>query len=325
MTQSVSYLINQIIKQICLFNFLVIVFSFKSELLAFCRSCRIILFNLYILLGLLIPSIVFIKRSIEEISGDNDEPISESGDSSEEEKISETEAEARRIAKGKGKEILPSTESHESSSSSMEDSPEVDKGQLLEDSDDLWEAKSKIRNLVENDVIDRLRKGQDVTPQEFQDYLDVQEEYGERLESYSNEGLDNQSALENLEYELDDDLKDISDRLGSFDWDREVPKRTKLDSEKEYYSESSAVSTPKAVPASLSDSATPTPTAITTAVATSDSSSTPGPASDSTSTVIPDSTTTSRPTSNTVKETPTEYVLGISENEMPSYTDPEDS
>jgi|SRR6266480_1325246 hypothetical protein len=133
MTQSVSYLINQIIKQICLFNFLVIIFSFKSELLTFCRSCRIILFYLYILLGLLIPSIVFIKRSIEEISGDNDEPMSESGDSSEEEEISE----ARRIDKGKGKEVLPSTESHESSSSSVEDSSEVDKGQLLEDSDDL--------------------------------------------------------------------------------------------------------------------------------------------------------------------------------------------
>ncbi len=213
MTQSVSYLINQIIKQICLFNFLVIIFSFKSELLTFCRSCRIILFYLYILLGLLIPSIVFIKRSIEEISGDNDEPMSESGDSSEEEEISE----ARRIDKGKGKEVLPSTESHESSSSSVEDSSEVDKGQLLEDSDDLWEAKSKIRNLVENGVIDRFRKGQDVTPQEFQDYLDVQEEYGARLESYTNQGLDNQSALENLESELDDDLKDISDKLGSFD------------------------------------------------------------------------------------------------------------
>jgi hypothetical protein len=133
MTQSVSNLINQIIKQICLFNFLVIIFSFKSELLTFCRSCRIILFYLYILLGLLIPSIVFIKRSIEEISGDNDEPMSESGDSSEEEEISE----ARRIDKGKGKEVLPSTESHESSSSSVEDSSEVDKGQLLEDSDDL--------------------------------------------------------------------------------------------------------------------------------------------------------------------------------------------
>jgi hypothetical protein len=133
MTQSVPYIINQIIKQICLFNFLVIIFSFKSELLAFCRSCRIILFYLYILLGLLIPSIVFIKRSIEEISGDSDEPMDESGDSSEEEEISE----ARRIAKGKGKEVLPSTESHESSSSSVDDSSEVDKGQLLEDSDDL--------------------------------------------------------------------------------------------------------------------------------------------------------------------------------------------
>jgi len=319
MTQSVSYLINQIIKQICLFNFLVIIFSFKSELLTFCRSCRIILFYLYILLGLLIPSIVFIKRSIEEISGNNDEPMGESGDSSEEEKISETEA--RRIAKGKGKEVLPSTESHESSSNSVKDSPEVDKGQLLEDSDDLWEAKSKIRNLVENGVIDRLRKGQDVTPQEFQDYLDVQEEYGERLESYPNEGLDNQSALENLESELDDDLKDISDRLGSFDWDREVSKRTKLDSEKEYSSEPSTVSTPKAVPVSLSESATPI------AIPTSDSSSTPGPASDSTSsTAIPaSSTTTPTPTNNTVKETPTEYVQGISESEMPSYTDPEDS
>src|SRR6202035_5379310 len=138
MTQSVPYLINQIIKQICLFNFLVVInFSFKSELLAFCRSCRIILFYLYILLGLLIPSILFIKRSIEEISDDNDESMDESGDSSKEEEISEVEAEARRIAKGKGKEVLPSTESHESNSSSMKDSSEVDKGQLLEDSDDL--------------------------------------------------------------------------------------------------------------------------------------------------------------------------------------------
>jgi hypothetical protein len=194
----------------------------------------------------------------------------------------------------------------------VEDSSEVDKGQLLEDSDDLWEAKSKIRNLVENGVIDRFRKGQDVTPQEFQDYLDVQEEYGARLESYTNQGLDNQSALENLESELDDDLKDISDKLGSFDWDREVPKRTKLDSEKEYSSESSTVSTPKAVPASLTDSS-PTPT--------------PGPASDSTpSTAVPDSsTTTPTSTDNPVKETPTEYVQGISEGEMPSYTDPEDT
>ena len=297
MTQSVPYIINQIIKQICLFNFLVRIFSFKSELLAFCRSYRIIIFYLYILLGLLIPSIVFIKRSIEEISGDSDEPMGESGDSSEEEEISE----ARRIAKGK--EVLPSTESHESSSSSVDDSSEVDKGQLLEDSDDLWEAKSKTRNLVETGVIDRFRKGQDVTPQEFQDYLDVQEEYGERLESYTNQGLDNQSALENLESELDDDLKDISDKLGSFDWDREVPKRTKLDSEKEYSSESSTVSTPKAVPASLTDSATPTPPAI--------------PASDSS----PTPTSTDNP----VKETPTEYVQGISEGEMPSYTDPEDT
>lgn len=276
MTQSMPYLINQIIKQISLFNFLAIIFSFKSELLAFCRSCRIILFYLYILLGLLIPGIVFIKRSIEEISGDNEEPMGESGDSSEKEEISE--AEARRTAKGKSKEVLPSTESHESSSSSVEDSSEVDKGQLLEDSDDLWEAKSKIRNLVENDVIDKLREGQDVTSQEFQDYLDVLEEYGERLESYSNQGLDHQSALENLESELDDDLKDISDKLGSFDWDKEVPKRSKLDSEKEYSSESSTFSTPKAIPASLTDS---------------DSSSTyrPGSASDSTpSTAVPDST-----------------------------------
>ena len=310
MTQLVPYLINQIKKQICLFNFLVIIFSFKSELQVFCRSYRNIFFYLYILLGLLIPSIVFIKRSIEEISGD--EPMGESGDSSEEE-ISE--AEARRIAKGKGKEVLPSTESHESSSSSVEDSSEVDKGQLLEDSDDLWEAKSKIRNLVENGVIDKLRKGQDVTSQEFQDYLDVQEEYGERLESYTNQGLDNQSALENLEFELDDDLKDISDKLGSFDWDREVPKRTKLDSdsEKEYSSESSTVSTPKAVPTSLTHSSpTPTPT--------------PGPTSDSTpSTAVPDSSTTTIPTDNPVKETPSEYVQSISEGEMPSYTDPEDT
>jgi hypothetical protein len=152
MTQSVSYLINQIIKQICLFNFLVRIFSFKSELLAFCRSYRVIIFYLYILLGLLIPSVVFIKRSLEEISGDNEESMGESGDSSEEEEISEAEAEARRTAKGKGKEVLPSTESHESqesheshesqeshesSSSYVEDSSEVDKGQLLEDSDDL--------------------------------------------------------------------------------------------------------------------------------------------------------------------------------------------
>jgi predicted Holliday junction resolvase-like endonuclease len=135
MTQSVPYLINQIIKQICLFNFLVIIFYFKSELLAFCRSCKIILFYFYILLCLLTPSIVLIKRSIEEISGNNDEPMGKSGDSSEEEEISE--AEVRRIAKGKGKEVLPSTESHESSSSAVEDSSEVDKGQLLEDSDDL--------------------------------------------------------------------------------------------------------------------------------------------------------------------------------------------
>ena len=314
MTQSVSYLINQIIKQICLFNFLVRIFSFKSELLAFCRSYRIIIFYLYILLGLLIPSIVFIKRSLEEISGDSDESMGESGDFSEEEEISEAEAEARRTAKGKGKEVLPSTESesHESSSSYVEDSSEVDKGQLLEDSDDLWEAKSKIRNLAENGVIDKLRKGQDVTPQEFQDYLDVQEEYGERLESYTNEGLDNQSALENLESELDDDLKYISDKLGSFNWDREVPKRTKLDSEKEYSSESSTVSTPKAVPASLTDSSpTPTPTS--------------GPASDSTpSTTVPDSSTIPTPTNNP-KETPSEYVQSISEGEMPSYTDPEDT
>ena len=314
MTQSVSYLINQIIKQICLFNFLVIIFSFKSELLAFCRSYRIIIYYLYILLGLLIPSIVFIKRSLEEISGDSDESMGESRDSSEEEEISEAEAEARRTAKGK--EVLPSTESesHESSSSYVEDSSEVDKGQLLEDSDDLWEAKSKIRNLAENGVIDKLRKGQDVTPQEFQDYLDVQEEYGERLESYTNEGLDNQSALENLESELDDDLKYISDKLGSFDWDREVPKRTKLDSdsEKEYSSESSTVSTPKAVPASLTDSSpTPTPTSR--------------PASDSTpSTAVPDSSTIPTPTNNP-KETPSEYVQSISEGEMPSYTDPEDT
>ena len=314
MTQSVSYLINQIIKQICLFNFLVRIFSFKSELLAFCRSYRIIIFYLYILLGLLIPSIVFIKRSLEEISGDSDESMGESGDFSEEEEISEAEAEARRTAKGKGKEVLPSTESesHESSSSYVENSSEVDKGQLLEDSDDLWEAKSKIRNLAENGVIDKLRKGQDVTPQEFQDYLDVQEEYGERLESYTNEGLDNQSALENLESELDDDLKYISDKLGSFNWDREVPKRTKLDSEKEYSSESSTVSTPKAVPASLTDSSpTPTPTS--------------GPASDSTpSTTVPDSSTIPTPTNNP-KETPSEYVQSISEGEMPSYTDPEDT
>jgi hypothetical protein len=137
MTQSVPYLINQIIKQICLFNFLVIIFYFKSELLAFCRSCKIILFYFYILLCLLTPSIVLIKRSIEEISGNNDEPMGKSGDSSEEEEISEAEAEVRRIAKGKGKEVLPSTESHESSSSAVEDSSEVDKGQLLEDSDDL--------------------------------------------------------------------------------------------------------------------------------------------------------------------------------------------
>jgi len=314
MTQSVSYLINQIIKQICLFNFLVRIFSFKSELLAFCRSYRIIIFYLYILLGLLIPSIVFIKRSLEEISGDSDESMGESGDFYEEEEISEAEAEARRTAKGKGKEVLPSTESesHESSSSYVENSSEVDKGQLLEDSDDLWEAKSKIRNLAENGVIDKLRKGQDVTPQEFQDYLDVQEEYGERLESYTNEGLDNQSALENLESELDDDLKYISDKLGSFNWDREVPKRTKLDSEKEYSSESSTVSTPKAVPASLTDSSpTPTPTS--------------GPASDSTpSTTVPDSSTIPTPTNNP-KETPSEYVQSISEGEMPSYTDPEDT
>jgi hypothetical protein len=210
----------------------------------------------------------------------------------------------------------------------VKDSSEVDKGQLLEDSDDLWEAKSKIRNLVENGVIDRLRKGQDLTPQEFQDYLDVQEEYGERLESYTNQGLDNPSALENLESELDEDLKDISDKLGSFDWDREVPKRSKLDSEKEYSSESSTVSTPKALPASLTDSAIPTPPAIPA----SDSSPTPtpGPASDSTPTptptAVPDSfTTTPRPIDNPVKETPTEYVQGISEGEMPSYTDPEDT
>jgi hypothetical protein len=139
MTQSVSYLINQIIKQICLFNFLVRIFSFKSELLAFCRSYRIIIFYLYILLGLLIPSIIFIKRSLEEISGDSDESMGESGDFPEEEEISEAEAEARRTAKGKGKEVLPSTESesHESSSSYVENSSEVDKGQLLEDSDDL--------------------------------------------------------------------------------------------------------------------------------------------------------------------------------------------
>jgi hypothetical protein len=317
MTQSVSYLINQIIKQICLLNFLVRIFSFKSELLAFCRSYRVIIFYLYILLGLLIPSIVFIKRSLEEISGDSEESelMGESGDSSEEEEISEAEAETRRTAKGKGKEVLPSTESqesHESSSSYVEDSSEVDKGQLLEDSDDLWEAKSKIRNLAENGVIDRLRKGQDITPQEFQDYLDVQEEYGDRLESYTNEGLDNQSALENLESELDDDLKDISDKLGSFDWDREVPKRTKLDSEKEYSSESSTVSTPKAVPASLTDSSpTPTPTSR--------------PASDSTpSTAVPDSSTIPTPTNNP-NETPSEYVQSISEGEMPSYTDPEDT
>jgi hypothetical protein len=195
----------------------------------------------------------------------------------------------------------------------VEDSSEVDKGQLLKDSDDLWEAKSKIRNLVENGVIDRLREGQDVTPQEFQDYLDLQEEYGERLESYSNQGLDNQSALENLESELDDDLKDISDKLGSFDWDREVPKRTKLDSEKEYSSESSTVSTPKAVPVYLTDSdSSPTPK--------------PGPASDSTaSTAVPDSSTTSSTPTNNLKETPTEYVQNISEGEMPSYTDPEDT
>lgn len=285
-------------------------------MLAFCRSYRIIIYYLYILLGLLIPSIVFIKRSLEEISGDSDESMGESRDSSEEEEISEAEAEARRTAKGKGKEVLPSTESesHESSSSYVEDSSEVDKGQLLEDSDDLWEAKSKIRNLAENGVIDKLRKGQDVTPQEFQDYLDVQEEYGERLESYTNEGLDNQSALENLESELDDDLKYISDKLGSFDWDREVPKRTKLDSdsEKEYSSESSTVSTPKAVPASLTDSSpTPTPTSR--------------PASDSTpSTAVPDSSTIPTPTNNP-KETPSEYVQSISEGEMPSYTDPEDT
>lgn len=320
MTQSVPYLINQIIKQIRLFNFLVKIFSFKSELLAFCRSYRIILFNLYILLGILIPSIIFIKRSIEEISGDNEEPIGESGgfyeeeEEEEEEEISEAESEARRIAKGKGKEVLPSTESHESSSSSVEDYSEVDevdKEQLLEDSDDLWEAKSKIRNLVENGIIDKLREGENVTPQEFQDYLDVLEEYGERLEDYSNQGLDNQSALENLESELDDDLKDISDKLGSFDWDREAPKRTKLDSEKEYSSESSTASTPKAVPASLTDSS-PTPR--------------PGPASDSTpSTAVPDSSTTSPTPTNNLKETPTEYVQGISEGEMPSYTDPEDT
>jgi hypothetical protein len=137
MTQSVPYFINQIIKQISLFNFLVRIFSFKSELLAFCRSYKIIIFYLYILLGLLIPSIVLIKRNIEEISGDNEEPMDKSEDSSEEEEISEAEAEARRITKGKGKEVLPSTESHESSSSYVEDSSEVDKGQLLEDSDDL--------------------------------------------------------------------------------------------------------------------------------------------------------------------------------------------
>jgi hypothetical protein len=142
MTQSVPYFINQIIKQICLFNFLVIIFYFKSELLAFCRSYKIIIFYLYILLGLLIPSILFIKRNIEEISGDNEEPMDKSEDSSdsfEEEEISEAEAEARRITKGKGKEVLPSTESHESESSSsyVEDSSEVDKGQLLKDSDDL--------------------------------------------------------------------------------------------------------------------------------------------------------------------------------------------
>lgn len=315
MTQSVSFLINQIIKQIYLLNFLVWIFYFKSELLAFCRSYIVIIFYLYILLGLLIPSIVFIKRSLEEISGDSEESMGESGDSSEEKEISEAEAEAIRTAKGKGKEVLPSTESqesHESSSSYVEDYSEVDKGQLLEDSDDLWEAKSKIRNLAENGVIDRLRKGQDITPQEFQDYLDVQEEYGDRLESYTNEGLDNQSALENLESELDDDLKDISDKLGSFDWDREVPKRTKLDSEKEYSSESSTVSTPKAVPASLTDSSpTPTPT--------------PRPASDSTpSTAVPDSSTIPTPTNNP-KETPSENVQSISEGEMPSYTDPEDT
>jgi len=131
--------------------------------------------------------------------------------------------------------------------------------------------------------------------------------------------------LENLESELDDDLKDISDKLGSFDWDREVPKRTKLDSEKEYSSESSTVSTPKAVPASLTDSATPTPPAIP--ASGSSPTSTPGPASDSTpSTVVPDSSTiTPTSTDNPVKETPTEYVQGISEGEMPSYTDPEDT
>jgi hypothetical protein len=133
MTQSMPYLINQIIKQISLFNFLVIIFSFKSELLVFCRSYRIILFYLYILLGLLIPGIVFIKRSIEEISGDNEEPMGESGDSSEKEEISE--AEVRRTAKGK--EVLPSTESYESSSNFVKEFSEVDKGQLLEDSDDL--------------------------------------------------------------------------------------------------------------------------------------------------------------------------------------------
>lgn len=313
MTQSIPYLINQIVKQIFLFNFLVIIFSFKSELLAFCRSYKIILFYLYILLSLLIPNIVFIKRSIEEISDDNEEPMDKSGDYSEEEEISEAEAEARRIAKGKGKEVLPSTEPDESSSSHVEDSSEVDIGQLLDDSDDIKEAKSKIRNLVENDVIDKLRKGQDVTSQEFQDYLDILEEYGERLESYSNQGLDHQSGLENLESELDNDLENISDKLSSFDWDKEVPNRSKLDSEKEYSSEPSTFSTPKAIPTSFTDS---------------DSSSTPrsGPASDSTpSTAVPDSTpVTARPTNN-LKETPTEYVQGISEGEMPSYTDPEDT
>jgi hypothetical protein len=119
--------------------------------------------------------------------------------------------------------------------------------------------------------------------------------------------------LENLESELDNDLKDISDKLGSFDWDKEVPNRSKLDSEKEYSSESSTFSTPKAIPTSLTDS---------------DSSSTPrsGPASDSTpSTAVPNSTPTSPTPTNNLKETPTEYVQGISEGEMPSYTDPEDT
>lgn len=311
MTQSIPYLINHIIRQICLFNFLVIIFSFKSEFLSFCKYSSIILYNIYILLSLLKPSIVFIKRNIEEISNNynNEEPMGESEDSSEKEEISE--AEAKRIAKGK--EVLPSTESyesHESSSSSVEESSEVDKGQLLEDSDDLREAKSKIRNLVENGVIDKLREGQDVSPQEFQDYLDVQEEYGERLESYTNEGIDNQSALENLESELDDDLKDISDKLGSFDWDREAPKRTKLDYEKEYFSESSTVSTPRAVPVYLTDSS---PT------------STPAPSDSTSSTAIPDSSTVTSTPTNNIKETPTEYVQDISESEMPSYTDPEDT